>query len=175
MNGNTIDYSVIRSNRKTLSLEVREDCTVLVRAPARCPKKLIETFVESRQEWIAKHLKTMRNRQNTKLVFTEDEKKALIARARAELPKLVSHYAGIMGVHPTGITITGAEKRFGSCSGKNRLCFSWRLMSYPQEAIEYVVVHELAHIPHKNHGPDFYAFIAAHMPDHKERRKLLRR
>ena len=79
-----------------------------------------------------------------------------------------------MGVQPAGIAITGARKRFGSCSGKNRICFSWRLMAYPEAAIDYVVVHELAHIRHKNHGPDFYAFVQEILPDWRERRALLR-
>ena len=62
-----------------------------------------------------------------------------------------------------------------SCSGKNRLCFSWRLMDYPEEAIDYVVVHELAHIRHHNHSRDFYALVASILPDYKERQALLRR
>ena len=79
-----------------------------------------------------------------------------------------------MGLTPAGISITGAEKRFGSCSGKNRLCFSWRLMLYPPEAVDYVVVHELAHIRHKNHGRDFYALVASILPDYRQREALLR-
>jgi predicted metal-dependent hydrolase len=79
-----------------------------------------------------------------------------------------------MGLEPTGVGITGAEKRFGSCSAKNRLSFSWRLMRYPEAAVDYVVVHELAHIRHKNHGKEFYALIESYMPDYKERRKLLK-
>ena len=80
-----------------------------------------------------------------------------------------------MGVEPAGITVTGARTRFGSCSPKNRLCFSFRLMDYPMAAVEYVVVHELAHIRHKNHGPDFYKEIAAVLPDWQTRRQLLKR
>ena len=74
----------------------------------------------------------------------------------------------------TGIRITSARTRFGSCSGKNSLCFSWRLMEYPEEAIDYVVVHELAHLRYMNHGAEFYALIARYLPDWKTRRALLR-
>ena len=98
----------------------------------------------------------------------------MIERAKVELPPRVSHYAKLMGLIPAGITITGAEKRFGSCSAKNRLCFSWHLMRYPEAAIDYVVVHELAHIPHKNHGKAFYALIETVLPDYKARKKLLK-
>ena len=86
----------------------------------------------------------------------------------------VARYSAEMQLYPTGITITGARKRFGSCSGKNRICFSWRLMQYPEEAIDYVVVHELAHIRHKDHSRAFYDCVAQVMPDWRERRALLR-
>ena len=86
----------------------------------------------------------------------------------------MAHYAEWMGVTPTGVKITGAKTRFGSCSAKNSLCFSLYLMAYPDAAVDYVVVHELAHIRHKNHSPAFYAEVARVMPDYRERRKLLK-
>ena len=61
-----------------------------------------------------------------------------------------------------------------SFSGINRLSFSWRVMQYPKEAVDYVVVHELAHIKHHNHGAEFYRLIESVMPDHKERRKIFK-
>ena len=79
-----------------------------------------------------------------------------------------------MGVKPTGIKITSAKKQIGSCSGKNSICYSWGLMQYAPEAIDYVVVHELAHIIHKNHGKDFYKLIEKYLPDYKKREKLLK-
>ena len=94
-------------------------------------------------------------------------KRALIIQAEYE------HGVGRIGTE-SGITITAARTRFGSCSPKNRLCFSWRLMAYPEEAIDYVVVHELAHLVHRNHGPEFYALVASILPDHKQRRALLK-
>ena len=98
----------------------------------------------------------------------------ILRRAREELPPKVAYYAQRMGLQPTGMTITSARTRFGSCSPKNRLCFSWRLMDYPEAAIDYVVVHELAHIVHKNHGPQFWALVERYMPDYRARRALLR-
>ena len=74
----------------------------------------------------------------------------------------------------TGVKITTAQKRYGSCSGKNSLCFSCFLMRQPEAAIDLVVVHELCHIREKNHGPAFYALLARYLPDYKERKKLLK-
>ena len=70
--------------------------------------------------------------------------------------------------------ITSARKRFGSCGPENGLCFAWRLMRYPAAAIDYVVVHELAHIVHKDHSRAFYGLIAQVLPDYRERAALLK-
>lgn len=106
---------------------------------------------------------------------TQEQINALVERAREILPQRVAYYSGLMGLVPTGMKITSAQKRFGSCSGKDSLCFSWRLMLYPMEAVDYVVVHELAHIRHKNHSKAFYALVAQYLPDYKERVQLLKR
>ena len=104
----------------------------------------------------------------------EEERLAYIQKAKNYLPGRVVHFSTLMGLTPAGIKITGAATRYGSCSSKNRLCFSWRLMRYPDEAIDAVVVHELAHIAHKNHGRDFYDCINSVMPDYVLRKKLLK-
>ena len=84
-----------------------------------------------------------------------------------------AYYSEQMGLYPTQVRITGARTRFGSCSSQGHICFSWRLMQYPPEAIDYVVVHELAHLRYMNHGAEFYALIARYLPDWKARRALL--
>ncbi|MBC8586414.1 M48 family metallopeptidase [Youxingia wuxianensis] len=80
-----------------------------------------------------------------------------------------AYFSSQMGVTPAGIKITQAEKRWGSCSGKNRLCFSYRLFCLPLETVEAVIVHELAHIREHNHSPRFYKTIQAVLPDYKQR------
>ena len=74
---------------------------------------------------------------------------------------------------PTGVKITAARTRYGSCSGKNSLCFSCFLADFPPQAVEAVVVHELCHIKEKNHGPRFYALLEGFLPDYRARRALL--
>lgn len=170
-----IPYTLIRSGRRTLSVEVTREGQIVVRAPMRCSHTAVERFVAQHQDWIEKHLEKQRLRLENYREPTEEEKQVLIEQAKQILPQRVAYYAAIMGVEPTRITITGAQKRFGSCSGKNRICFSWRLMEYPSEAIDYVVVHELAHIVHKNHGQAFYALIESILPDYRQRIKLLKR
>lgn len=168
------DYQIIRSDRRTIALEIKPDLSVIVRAPRRMPEREIRAFLRRHQDWLDRHLEQVRARQQRHPEPTPEEAENLIQRAKDILPGKVQYYAARMGVVPTGITITGARTRFGSCSPKNRLCFSWRLMRYPEAAIDYVVVHELAHIRHKDHSKAFHAFVASVLPDHLERRKLLR-
>ncbi|MCD8332235.1 MAG: M48 family metallopeptidase [Oscillospiraceae bacterium] len=169
-----IEYTLIRSRRRTLALEVTGEMTVVVRAPLSCPQRSIDAFVEEHRQWIARHMESQRQRRAAHPEPDGARRQELIDRARRELPQRVARYAAQMGLTPTGISITGAQKRFGSCSGRNRLCFAWRLMDYPDAAIDAVVVHELAHIVHKNHGPAFYALVESVLPDYRERVRLLR-
>lgn len=168
-------YELIRSRRRTLALEITKDCRVLVRAPMGLPKARIDAFVESHANWIANHLEQQRQKAAAAPPPpTAEDIRALKARAWAVLPGKVAYWSKKMGVAPTGLRITAARKRYGSCSGKNSLCFSCFLMDCPERAVDLVVVHELCHIREKNHGPRFYALLAQYLPDHKERKKLLR-
>jgi predicted metal-dependent hydrolase len=157
-----------------MGLEITKDLKVLVRAPMYASKRDIEKMVQKHADWIKSRLEKQKKRAEARPELTADQREALKKQAEAVLPQKAAYYGSLMGLEPTGVGITGAEKRFGSCSAKNRLSFSWRLMRYPEAAVDYVVVHELAHIRHKNHGKEFYALIESYMPDYKERRKLLK-
>ena len=167
-------YELIRSQRRTLSLEITPECRVLVRAPARLPRETIDDFVLRHADWISRHLERQRRRQlSVPPPPTPEEIASLKEKALEVLPGKVAHWSQLMGVTPAGIKITAARKRYGSCSGKNSLCFSCFLMRCPEEAVDLVVVHELCHILEKNHGPRFYALLERVLPDYRERKKLL--
>ena len=168
------DYTLIRAKRRTMSLQLDRDGRAVVRAPYGVKKEFIDRFVAEHEGWLARAREKQQNRRLAHPEPTDEERKALIARAKEYLPMRVDYWSGIMGLTPTGLKITSARTRFGSCSGKNSLCFSWRLMQYPPEAIDYVVVHELAHIRHHDHSPAFYALNERYMPDWRERMKLLK-
>ena len=169
------DYRIIRSARRTMAIELTREGEVLVRAPRLVPAVIIDRFVAEHEDWIANARQRQARRAAAHPEPTEEQRKAMIRRAKEILPPKVEHYAALLGVHPTGITVTSARTRFGSCSAKNALSFSWRLMDYPEEAIDYVVVHELAHIRHHDHSRAFYDFVASVMPDHQRRRGLLKK
>lgn len=73
-----------------------------------------------------------------------------------------------------GFSINSARKRFGSCSSRKRLNFSWHLMMYPDELIELVILHELSHLKEMNHSPAFYRVLASYLPDHRLRSQKLK-
>ena len=168
------DYTLIRARRRTMSLQLDRDGRAVVRAPYGVKREFIDRFVAEHEDWLNRAREKQQNRRLAHPEPTDEERKALIAQAKEYLPMRVDYWSDIMGLTPTGLKITSSRTRFGSCSGKNSICFSWRLMQYPPEAIDYVVVHELAHIRHHDHSPAFYALIERYMPDWRERMKLLK-
>ena len=169
-----LQYKLIRSSRRTLALEVTSDGEILVRAPLRTSEQRIADFVEQHREWIERASEKQRTRRENHPEPTAEQWEQYKKKANDWLPPRVAHFAALMGVTPTGIRVTGARKRFGSCSPKNSLCFSLFLMGYPDEAIDYVIVHELSHILHHDHSKQFWATVARYMPDYKRRRALLK-
>lgn len=168
------EIKIIRSKRKTLILEVKENGEVVLRAPFWCSSKTIDDFVNEKNNWLKSAIERQKRFNQNRVQLDEKRIAELKKSAKILLPDRVSYYSKIMGVEPTGVKITSAQKRFGSCNTKNSICFSYLLMLYPQEAIDYVVVHELAHIRFHNHGKDFYSFIESVLPDYKNKEKILK-
>ena len=169
-----MDYELRRSARRSVAIELSREGRLIVRAPQWLPQGEIDRVVERHAAWIAR-------KQQEQAVLREAypepdaaQEAQLCQQAAAVLPPLVEHWSRRMGVQPTGLRITSARTRHGSCSGTNSLCFSWRLMRYPAEAIEAVVVHELAHIRHKNHSAAFYEEVERWLPDYRARIQLLK-
>ena len=145
-----------------------------MRAPKRCSDRIIENFIEAKKDWLEKTIRIQKERQKNKVELSDEDIIRLKRKAKEYLPVRIKYYSELMNAEPTGFKVTSAEKRFGSCSSKNSLCFSYKLMLYPEEAIDYVVVHELAHIKYHNHKREFYKFIEQILPDYKDREQLLK-
>ncbi len=167
-----MDYEVVYSKRKTLSLVIKAG-QLIVRAPIGTRDEKIKELVEGHKEWIEKGIAKTRARAEAEGI-SKDEEKLLRKAARAILPVKTRYYAEKMGLKYGRITITGAKTRFGSCSSERNISYSFRLMKYPEAAIDYVVVHELAHLLEMNHSERFWAIVASVFPDYKKRRRLLK-
>jgi predicted metal-dependent hydrolase len=95
-------------------------------------------------------------------------------RAKNVIPQRVILYAAKSNLRYGRIGITNAGRRWGSCSHKGNLNFSWRLVMAPIEAIDYVVAHELAHLEVKNHSSHFWSKVGSIYPEYEKQRKWLR-
>lgn len=168
---------VIRSNRKTVSIEITKEAEVLVRAPYCVSDTEIQRFVNAKSEWIEKHIQMQRKRmettQNTKQL-TYEQIQELAEKALEVIPQRVAYYAKIMGVTYGRITIRNQKTRWGSCSSEGNLNFNCMLMLMPPEIQDYVVVHELCHRKEMNHSPRFWAEVEKILPDYQVRRKWLK-
>ena len=89
------------------------------------------------------------------------------------IPQRVEFFQDICGIRPDKVQINSAATRWGSCSGKRTLSFSWKLIQCPRECVDYVVVHELSHLHEMNHSPAFWRRVAAVLPDYATRRRRL--
>jgi hypothetical protein len=98
----------------------------------------------------------------------------LRVRARSAIEREIERHAPALAVEPAAVTVRDTRSRWGSCSRARRLSFSWRLILAPPEALETVVVHELAHLRVFGHGPQFWDIVTARRPDHRRWRRWLR-
>lgn len=168
-----MNIKFIRSKRKTMAIEVNSKAEVIVRIPFYAAKKEADKFVAEHYDWISKHYESAVKKREL-FEFTDEEIAFLKSSADNYIKKRTKEFSEIMDLYPKSIKITSAKTRFGSCSGDNRLCFSYLLMLYPKEAVDYVIVHELAHIKEHNHSKRFYKLIEKYMPDYKGKIKLLK-
>ena len=166
-----MEYQIIRSDRKSLGLEVRPDGQVVVRAPRRLGKAEIQKFVTEHESWIRKHLEKVRERQKSRQEtkkLSMEEIQSLADQALKVIPERVAYYAPKVGVDYGRITIRNQRSRWGSCSSKGNLNFNCLLMLTPPEVIDSVVVHELCHRKEMNHSARFYAEVLRVFPDYRK-------
>lgn len=169
-----MEYEIIYAKRKSLSLQIKPDLTILVRAPFGTSKKYIDEFVSKHSDWIERKCNEISSRTINPYSFTDKEINELKKKTLEFVLPRVEYYANLMGLKPSKIGVSSAKRRFASCSSAGGLNFSFRLCLYPREAIDYVVVHELAHMKEMNHSKRFWAVVEKYMPDYKERRQLLK-
>ncbi len=162
---------VKRSRRKTISVEIERDLSVLVRAPLHMPESEIRKFLLDHESWIRNHRKLAEQRQKeTEGIprLTMDEIRELAEKAMEDIPERVRHFAPIVGVTYGRITIRNQRSRWGSCTSRGNLNFNCLLMLAPDEHRDYVVVHELCHRKHMDHSKEFWAEVERVLPDYRE-------
>lgn len=171
-------YRLIRSNRKTLAIQVSASGQVTVRAPRTMSDTTIENFLTQKESWILKHLSHAASEpvpspgENRPL--SDFRRSYYMESARKIFKRKTAAYAKKMSVTYGRITIREQKTRWGSCSSKGNLNFNWKLVLLAPELLDYVVVHELAHRREMNHSKNFWKIVEAELPDYRERRRRLK-
>ena len=166
-------FTIIRSNRRTVSITVTTAGEVIVRAPRHMEEALLCLMVESREDWIQKQLKKVRRQENVP-AFSREELEALRRSAREDFSGRVAYWAPRVGVTCGSMTIRAMRSQWGSCRSSGNLTFNCLLMLAPPEVRDYVVVHELCHRKEMNHSPAYWAAVEKVMPDYRRHRQWLK-
>ena len=170
-----MNYTIIRSNRKTFSLQIKNGA-LIVRVPQRATDRAVAQFVEEHEAWIEKHhsIDAQKQKEADAIVpLSEEELKALTAEAKRIIPRRVEFYAAQLGVSYGKISIRHQKTRWGCCSSEGNLTFNCLLLLTPPEILDYIVVHELCHSKEMNHGKAFYNEVLRVFPEyHKWNRWL---
>ena len=174
-----MDVKIIRSNRKTVAIQVNSDLSITVRAPHFASEKDIEEILMKKEAWISKHIEEIKTRKKrfeseSTDKFTPEKIKLLTDKALEVIPMRVEYFANIMGVTYGNITIRNQKTRWGSCSSAGNVNFNYQLYYLSDELLDYVVVHELAHRRHMDHSKEFWSEVARYCPDYRARRKQLK-
>ena len=171
------EYQVIRSARKTMTLEVRRDGNVIVRAPLRTGLPRIKRFVNQKQEWVLgclERTKEYREQKPLSADLSESKRNVYIRKAKETITKRVSYFARLMGVSYRNITIREQKTRWGSCSiHSKKIRMNLQLAVKSEECVEYVLVHELCHFLEPSHNQRFYDLMSHFLPDWRERKQKL--
>ena len=175
-----IRISVIRSARKSLGLEGRDANTVLARIPTRVSDRELKAFVENHRSWILEKTEVMAEREEKrKSTPTPAPPPELLSKTdrmkiQLKIGKRARHYCEAMGVTVGYVTVKNQKTRWGSCSAKGNVNFNYQLAFLPDELLDYVVIHELAHRRHMDHSRAFWAEVEKYCPDYLERREQLK-
>lgn len=179
VNEMTIPYEIIRSKRKSYGISVAPGGRVTVRMPLRGSERFAVSMVEEKRDWIVKNYLKMqavspKPSQKEKTPYERRLEAPYRQAAKEYIPKRVAYYAQLLDVTYATISIRDQKTRWGSCSSKGNLSFSWRLILAPPKVLDYVVVHELCHRREMNHSPRFWALVESIIPDYKTHRKWLK-
>ena len=167
---------LIRARRKTLSIRITQEGNLEIRAPLRMPKGEIEAFLKEKAQWIETHRAKVlaEYAQGQEAPLGEEEILTLAEQMRQRLPEKLNRHAASMGVTFGRVTIRCQQTRWGSCSSRGNLNFNCLLMLAPEEVLDYVVVHELAHRKQMNHSALFWQEVARECPDYKKSLRWLK-
>ncbi|MDR2502042.1 MAG: M48 family metallopeptidase [Oscillospiraceae bacterium] len=172
-----IDYVhsgvIVRSQRKTLAICIKPDGTLEIRAPLNLSAAAVEQFVASKSNWIELKRAQIAERQ---LAAPRETPLPLFSPGELECAacELIKLWEMRLGVAASFVGWRAMTSRWGSCTPRTRRIRLNTALEYcPRECLEYVIVHELAHLREANHSMRFWAAVAEALPDYKARQAKL--
>lgn len=174
-----IEVEIIRSKRRSMAIQIRTDGSVVVRVPMHASDRAIKRFVSAHARWIADNRGQMFERRkkladNPYDIPAWDSLSATDKKiAKQKIMEHVDYYARRMEIDYGSISMRNQKSRWGSCSSKGNLNFNYRLAYLPEELLDYVVVHELAHRRHMDHSAAFWEEVETYYPAYKKCRQML--
>lgn len=209
---------LIRSKRRSISIQISSIGEVIVRVPTSCPVQKIEAVVEQKKDWINFHRQQILQNKflnsdimsykkilflgyTKEVVFAEKLKNLavttdcffipakykenltkqkkllsnyLIAQSNEIFEKRIHYFANLMQLSPKSFSLSNSKRLWGSCSHNDDIKLNWRLVMASPDIIDYVVVHELAHMLEFNHSTNFWKIVGSIIHDYKQKRILLK-
>ena len=163
MNNKIQEYEIKYSKIKNIYIQIKNG-KIIVKAPKRVSKKEIEKIVKQKTEWIQKTIEKENKKQEKEPLYTKEKFKEIIEKNANELIQET-------GLKPNKITIKQIKYAWGSCSSKKNITLNLELIKYSQQAIRYVILHELCHLKYMNHSKDFWNLVEKYMPNYKQVKK----
>lgn len=174
-----IEVEIIRSKRRSMAIQIRTGGSVVVRVPMHASDRAIKRFVSAHARWIADNRGQMFERRKKladnpyDIPAWESLSAADKKIAKQKIMEHVDYYARRMEIDYGSISMRNQKSRWGSCSSKGNLNFNYRLAYLPEELLDYVVVHELAHRRHMDHSAAFWEEVETYYPAYKKCRQML--
>jgi len=199
-----IDYQLIKSKRKSIAIQVKFNGAVIVRAPLKVSKLEIEQFIYKHKDWIQEKVAitsaVAANSShyyylgNPYILRTDESIAGIIfegnflvtsftaeqiiawyyGQARILVQPFIAEYTQKFNLAPSAIKVNAARKRWGSCSVQGNISFSYRIAMLPENVIQYIVAHELAHLRHHNHSPAFWKLVEQLYPEYNSAHQWLK-
>ncbi|MEG0230099.1 MAG: M48 family metallopeptidase [Oscillospiraceae bacterium] len=183
-----MNYTLIKSKRKTVAIQIKSDGSVILRAPLKFNKKSCDKIINENKEKIIKIIEKVKSENSVENFqkLSEESIEKYKKTAKQYIPKRVNYICQDfknkfnIGFNFEKINITSAKGSWGSCSyrnGKNNLNFSWRLIilnDFDNSLCDYVIIHELCHIYHHNHSKEFWAMVKSLMPEFLQKKEKIK-
>ena len=158
---------------RRISIRVNPRRGVTVTLPWLVPYSMAERFLDERREWVLKAIE--KNKQRSAEALSPEEIERLRKEAKAYLPERLAMFAERYSFDYNQVRIKNNVSNWGSCSRKGNINLNLRLMTLPEDLRDYVILHELCHLRHPNHGKGFHSLLESLCSDHRKKEKELRK